>query len=77
MTALEKLKNRLIDRIMLSNNEDLLDALEKILNSTQAQETRELTSEQIEMLRLSQNDINNNRLISEADLQEQDEEWMR
>ena len=76
MTALDKLKNRLIDRIMLSRNKELLDGLEKILNSTQDEDERKLNSEQIEMLELSEADINNNRIISEADLQEQDQEWM-
>ena len=77
MTTLDKLKNRLIDRIMLSRNEQLLDALEKLFNSTQDEDERELNSEQIEMLELSEIDINNNHLISEADLQEQDKEWMK
>lgn len=68
MKTLETLKNRLIDRIMVTENEDLLAAIEGILNSTETGEQLELDSHQIEMLPMSERDIENGNLISESDL---------
>ncbi|MHA6278675.1 hypothetical protein ACXYMT_00705 [Salinimicrobium sp. CAU 1759] len=71
------MKSRLIDRIMVSENEQLLNAIEGLFSATQEKEEINLTSDQIEMLQMSEVDINENRLISEKDLMRQDEEWMK
>jgi hypothetical protein len=36
-----------------------------------------LTSEQIEMLEMSERDIENNNIISEAELEKMDKKWLR
>lgn len=77
MENLQKLRNKVIDRVMVSENSQLLEAIEKILISTEAEERINLTSEQIEMLMMSEDDILNNRLISEEDLEKQDKEWLK
>jgi hypothetical protein len=77
MENLQRLKNKVIDRIMLSENSQLLEAIDKILSSIEDQEKINLSSEQIEMLMMSESDIENNRLISEEDLEKQDEEWLK
>lgn len=77
MKTIQKLKSRLIDQIMVSENEQLLNAIEGLLRATQEKEEINLTSDQIEMLQMSEVDINENRLISEKDLMRQDEEWMK
>ena len=76
MESLDNLKNRLIDRIMVSENEKLLEALEGILNSTETEERLAINSYPIEMLLMSEKDIENGNLISEADLIKEDSEWM-
>lgn len=68
MTALDKLKNGLIDRILISKNERLLEAIGEILDSTESEEVLELDSHQIEMLWMSERDIEEGNLISEAEL---------
>ena len=65
MRTLQKLKTRLIDKIMVSENEQLLSAIEDIFSATQIEEKIILTSEQLEMLEMSEKDIEKNRLISE------------
>jgi hypothetical protein len=70
MAALEKIRNSLIDQIMASENEDLLQAVYNIFDSTQENKIVSLSSEQIEMLMMSEEDIDNNRLISEEELDE-------
>lgn len=77
MENLQKLRNKVIDRVMVSENSELLEAIEKILSSTEAEERINLTSEQVEMLMMSEDDILNNRLISEEDLEKQDKEWLK
>ncbi|MCW1953753.1 MAG: hypothetical protein KIH80_006255 [Flavobacteriia bacterium] len=76
MKTLEILRTRLIDRIMVAKNEELLAAIEAILNSTETSTELQLDSHQIEMLLLSEKDIENGNLISESELIKADSEWM-
>lgn len=76
MKTLDTLKSRLIDRIMVAKNEELLAAIESILNSTETDDRLTLDSHQIEMLMLSESDIENGNLISESDLRKEDSKWM-
>lgn len=76
MKTIDLIRNRLVDRIMLTDNEPLLKAIEGILNSTQNKDKMKLDSYQIEMLRMSENDIIQGNLISESDLQKDDSKWM-
>jgi hypothetical protein len=62
---------------MVSENEQLLNAIEVLFSATQEKEEINLTSEQIEMLQMSEVDIKESRLISEEDLMKQDDEWMK
>ena len=76
MNALENIKNSLIDRILATKNERLLQAIKSIFDSTQTDDTISLTSEQIEMLLLSEQDIQTENFISESDLNKRDSEWL-
>ena len=72
MPAIDSVKNRLIDRILVTKNEKLLEAIENIFVSTEKESVFPLQSEQIEMLMMSEEDIKYGRLVSESDLDEQD-----
>lgn len=76
MKTIDIIKNRLIDRIMVTNNEQLLNAIDNIFNSTQTDDKLTLDSHQIEMLMMSENDIKQGNLISETDLRKADSKWM-
>lgn len=76
MNALENIKNSLIDRILASRNEQLLEAIKTIFDSNPSEEIVSLTTEQIEMLAMSENDIENGKLVSEAELSERDSKWL-
>lgn len=76
MTALENIKNSLIDRILATKNEKLLEAIDRIIDSTQSDEKISLSSEQIEMLSMSERDIIEGNLISESELNKRDSEWL-
>jgi hypothetical protein len=76
MTALENIKNSLIDRILATKNEKLLEAIDRIFASTQTEEIISLSSEQIEMLSMSERDIEAGNFISESELNKRDSEWL-
>lgn len=76
MNALENIKNSLIDRILATRNEQLLEAIKSIFDSTQAEEIIALSTEQIEMLSMSEDDIENGKLVSESELSKSDSKWL-
>ncbi len=76
MTAIESIKNNLIDRILTTRNEKLLQAISNIFESTQSDDVLSLSSEQIEMLLMSEKDIENGNLISESELNDSDSKWL-
>lgn len=76
MSSIETLKNRLIDRIMATRNEKFLEAIDKLFSSVQKEEILSLSSEQIEMLMMSEEDIKSGRIVSEEELNDKDSEWM-
>lgn len=76
MKAIDNIKNSLIDRILATKNERLLEALNNIFDSTQSEEVISLSSEQIEMLSMSEKDIESEKFISESELKKRDSEWL-
>ena len=76
MNALENIKNSLIDRILATRNERLLEAIKNIFDSTQSEEIIPLSTEQIEMLSMSENDIEDGKLVSESELSKRDSKWL-
>lgn len=58
MASTSEIRNRLIDRLMAISNSDYLTALEKMIDSSNIQETSiALTEEQKIMLAMSNEDI--------------------
>lgn len=76
MKTLESIKNNLIDSILVTRNEQLLEAVQSIFDATQSEEIISLSSQQIEMLAMSENDILNGKLVSESELDKRDLEWL-
>ncbi len=76
MTTLENIQNRLIDKILVTRNVVLLEAIENIFVSTQTDDTLPLSSEQIEMLKMSEKDIEYGNTITESELDELDKQWL-
>jgi hypothetical protein len=66
--TLENLKNTLIDRILITKNKKLLEAINSLMDSTQSDEIMSLSSEEIEMLIMSDLDIEKGNIISESEL---------
>ncbi len=74
---IDTIKNRLIDRILATKNENFLIAIENIFISTQKEDEISLNSEQIEMLNMSEQDIKNTNVISEKELEKEDAKWLK
>jgi UDP-N-acetyl-D-mannosaminuronate dehydrogenase len=77
MTLIEIKKSKLIDRIIATRNEKLLEAISDLFDSTLDDEIISLTPDQAEMLWMSEQDIEGGKLVSEADLDKSDSEWLR
>lgn len=78
MENIDTLRNKLVEKIFLTKNVNLLDAIDKIFNSTETSKENkfQLSSDQKEMISLAEDDIKYNRIISDEDLRKMDEEWM-
>lgn len=75
MASIEQIRHNIIDKILSIKNEEFLSAFNKILTSN-SDTSLSLTKEQIEMLKMSDNDIENGNIISQSDIDKMDAEWL-
>ena len=77
MATVDKIRNGLIDKILVIKNKDFLIALDNLIQSSSAEsEIVELTPEQKEMLQMSKEDIEEGRLISQEAMDKRNLEWL-
>jgi archaellum component FlaF (FlaF/FlaG flagellin family) len=77
MTTVDKIRSGLIDKILAIRNKDFLVALDNLISSSSAEtDAVELTSEQKEMLQMSELDIVNGRMISQEAMDKRNMEWL-
>ncbi len=76
MSSVDALRNKVIDRIMATHNTKLLQAIDVILELTGEEEQIVLSSRQIDMLMMSEIEIGRGEILSQADLDKLDEEWL-
>ena len=76
MTGLDIIKSNLIEKILATKNEQILETLNQLLDSGIENDVFILTQDQIEILNLSETDISMGKLVSEADLNKRDSEWL-
>ncbi|HTN20182.1 MAG TPA: hypothetical protein VL125_06885 [Pelobium sp.] len=77
MTA-DNIRNSIIDKLLTISNKDYLYALYKIVNRSQIDDDIiNLTEAQMRMLQMSEDDLENGRLISQEELDKQDVEWLK
>lgn len=78
MTGIDKIRNSIIDKLLTITNKDYLFALHQLVEkSTVDSDLIQLSEEQIQMLKLSEKDIINNKLISQTELDQNDLEWLK
>jgi hypothetical protein len=78
MTSADNIRNNIIDKLLTISNKEYLNALYNLVNSNKLDaEIIQLSAAQIKLLNLSDEDINNNRVVSQEDLDQQDVEWLK
>ena len=69
MATLDNLRNSIISKLLCITNKDYLIALHKLVENSQVDnDILKLTEDQKLMLKLSEDDIKNNRVISQSQL---------
>ena len=78
MTTTDHIRNGIIEQLLTISNKDYLTALFQIVkNSPADKETVKLTEEQIVMLKLSDRDIKEGKLIAHLQLDKSDLKWLK
>jgi len=75
MTKIEQIRNSIIDKLLAINNTELLSAFNKILEAN-SEKPISLNEPQIEMLKMSEEDILADRLISQSEIDKEDAKWL-
>jgi len=77
MATVDKIRNGLIDKILTIRNKEFLEALDKLISSSASEtEIVKLSDEQKQMLEMSEDDIENGRLISQDVMNKRNLEWL-
>lgn len=78
MAHVDRLRNGIIDKLLAISDKEYLTALLRLVDTSSVQDEKiKLTKEQKLMLAMSENDIQNGRLISQSDLDKSDLEWLK
>ena len=78
MAAADNIRNSIIDKLLTISNKDYLSALYQLVEKSDVDNnTVKLSEEQVLMLKLSDSDIENKRLISHDQLDTEDKEWLK
>ncbi len=78
MTAADKIRNNIIDKLLTISDRDYLEALYGLVNkSGAAKNVIKLSEAQIQMLKMSEDDLKNGRLISQEEVDKVDLEWLK
>ena len=78
MAAADNIRNSIIDKLLTITNKDYLSALYQLVQKSSVDnDVVKLSDEQLLMLKLSDSDIENNRLIAQDQLDKNDLEWMK
>lgn len=78
MNGADKIRNSIIDKLLTISNTDYLSALYQLVSKSSVNEDIvQLSESQILMLNMSDEDIKNDRIISQEDLDKMDLEWLK
>ena len=77
MSQADIIRNGLIDKLLAISDKDYLLALSRLVeSSTVNNEKIKFTPDQLLMLKMSENDISNGRVISQEELDKSDLTWL-
>lgn len=76
MATVDHIRNSLISKIMAIKDQEILNAIDKLLSRSDKELKVELSKEQITMLKMSEQDVANGSLISNEELFERERKWI-
>ncbi len=78
MNRIDVLRDSIIDKLLTISNKDYLAALYQLVDKSSAEgNTVELTEEQVVMLKMSEHDIKNGRLLTQSEIDKSDLKWLK
>lgn len=78
MTSVDNLRDNIIEKLLAISNKDYLSALNQLIEKSLAVEaTIPLTDEQRRILQLSELDIRQGNLITQEQVDQEDQEWLK
>lgn len=78
MSVADKIRNNIIDKLLTISDKEYLSALYQIVSTIAVNDDIvKLSEAQILMLNMSEEDIDNNRLVSYDELDKTDLEWLK
>ena len=77
MTASDKVRNKLIDKLLSIKNKDILEEIDKIISKKTSNSNKiQLSEAQITMLEMSEEDIKKGNVISQEAMDKRNLEWL-
>jgi hypothetical protein len=77
MATVENIRSELIEKILTIKNKEFLKALDKLISTRSSEgDVVSLTEDQKEMLKMSEEDIKEGRLISQEAMNKRNLEWL-
>ncbi|MBK8685257.1 MAG: hypothetical protein IPN26_09810 [Bacteroidetes bacterium] len=77
MTAVDTLRNQIIGKLLTISDKSYLSAINTIVKEQSVTDIVELSEEQKIMLQMSEDDIENGRIILESELNKKDLKWLQ
>ncbi len=77
MEAIDDIRNLLISKLMTIKDRDILSAIDTLISSSVQNQKIELSEEQILMLKMSEEDIKNGRVITQEELFQKERLWLK
>ena len=77
MKQVDSIRTKLIDKILAIQNADFLKALDSLVSSTSQADKVSLSNEQLEMLEMSNRDIEDKKFISHSEFERTSKEWLK
>lgn len=78
MDTADNIRNNIINKLLTISNKEYLNALYKLISKSSVEnDAIQLSDDQLLMLNMSEDDIKNNRIVSQEELDKMDLEWLK
>jgi hypothetical protein len=74
--TVDNIRNSLISKLLQIKDQDILSALDKLVTASSGDAKIDLTAEQLEMLKMGNEDFENGKVISQSELFDRERKWL-